>query len=199
MKSIFKYLVLILLCYSCNTDNKMSKSNEQCNKKKEFKKNENSNNLIDFRTSIVASDSIYEKRRDERLDFCRVFVNALKKRDLKEIENKIEFPFFIECFVGKQKGDTVSKIEFISYYDRIFDNVLIEEMERYIYSLNNSNSIYDFQKGFDLRDDDFFTLSTSYKKPYENNGIEENFEYSRLFRFEKRNDRFKLIIVFCAE
>ncbi len=56
----------------------MSNGNNQNIENKTNTKSEESNNFIDFRLSNNVPDSIYEKRRNERLTFCRDFLKVIK-------------------------------------------------------------------------------------------------------------------------
>lgn len=144
--------------------------------------------------SINDNDSIYEQRRKEIINFCTSFIDALKSKELENIEDKIEFPLPVECFKNKGKGKIIDKSEFVLYSDSIFDNSFYKEMDKYMNGLKNSNQIYDYQIGYDLRDSDFFVVGSNYFRQIDS----YNDGYSILFRFEKRKGKYKLILVFCA-
>ncbi|MDR2955076.1 MAG: hypothetical protein LBV43_08345 [Prevotella sp.] len=138
--------------------------------------------------------SIYEDRKNEIIIFCISFMEALKSKELDSIVDKIEFPLEVECFIQKGKGKVIEREEFLSYYDSIFDNTFFIKIEEYANSLKKGSLVYDYQLGYDLRNEDFFTLGVNYVK--KTDVIHD--KYARIFRFEKRKGKYKLILIFCA-
>lgn len=143
----------------------------------------------------IINDSIYDQRKNEIIDFCILFIDALQLKDLKNIEDKIEFPLSVECFVTKERGKIINKNDFINYFDSIFDDSFYKEMDKYVSRLKNSNKIYDYQVGYDLRNEDYFVVGANYLRQIDSDYYDG---YSLLFRFEKRKGKYKLILVFCA-
>ncbi len=194
MKKIFYWIALLFLgCTSKNTNSVLQENN--LNDTISLYSIEKSEETMRMEIRN-ANDSIYEWRRKEITDFCELFIDALKSKELKKIEDKIEFPLSVECFVNKEKGEIIDKSEFMLYSDSIFDNSFYREMEEFVKALKKSTKIYDYQIGYDLREEDFFTLGSNYVRFSPRDSLYD--EYAIICRFEKRNGRYKLILVFCA-
>ncbi|MDD3280589.1 MAG: hypothetical protein PHC83_03350 [Bacteroidales bacterium] len=192
MKIVVYCIIILFISNSCENSNKVLQKNN-LNDTISLYSIEKSKDTMRVETRNI-NDSIYEQRRKERIDFCVIFMDALKSKELKNIEDKIEFPLSVECFVTKEKGKVIDKKDFILYFDSIFDDSFYKEMDKYMNGLKNSDQIYDYQIGYDLRDSDFFVVGSNYFRQIDS----YNDEYSILFRFEKRKGKYKLILVFCA-
>ena len=68
-------------------------------------------------------------------------------------------------------------------------------MDKYVSRLKNSNKIYDYQVGYDLRNEDYFVVGANYLRQIDSDYYDG---YSLLFRFEKRKGKYKLILVFAG-
>jgi|BioPla2DNA2_1021312.scaffolds.fasta_scaffold42668_1 hypothetical protein len=192
MKRIYFCVALLFLLFNCKKTNEVLQENNLCDTIRLYSIEESEDRTIEETRSI--NNSIYEQRRKEIINFCTSFIDALKSKELENIEDKIEFPLSVECFVTKEKGKVIDKKDFILYFDSIFDDSFYKEMDKYMNGLKNSDQIYDYQIGYDLRDSDFFVVGSNYFRQIDS----YNDGYSILFRFEKRKGKYKLILVFCA-
>lgn len=193
MKKIILYVLSLLLYCACSDGQNRVKSSQD-------------NTPIDTNYYLLdkipeekeilksADSSIYKARKEEIVTFCISLMETLKSKELDRILDIIEFPLEVECFAHHERGKVIEKEEFLSYYDSIFGDAFFTEMEEYANSVRETSFIYDYQSGHDLRDEDFFTLGLNYIR--EVDGTDD--EYGRIFRFEKREGKYKLILVFCA-
>lgn len=192
MKKILYCIALLFLGCTCKNTNSVLQENN-LNDTISLHSTTKSKKIMRVKTRNI-NDSIYEQRKKEIIDFCVLFIDALKSKELKNVEDKIEFPLSVECFINKEKGKIIDKNEYTLYYDSIFDSSFYREMDKYVKALKKSTKIYDYQIGYDLRNEDFFTLGANYVR-----SIDSLYdEYAILFRFEKRKGKYKLIHVFCA-
>jgi hypothetical protein len=120
MKRIYFCVALLFLLFNCKKTNEVLQENNLCDTIRLYSIEESEDRTIEETRSI--NNSIYEQRRKEIINFCTSFIDALKSKELENIEDKIEFPLSVECFVTKEKGKVIDKKDFILYFDSIFDD-----------------------------------------------------------------------------
>ena len=129
---------------------------------------------------------------EEMVAFCDMFIETIQSDNIEKIKNVIDFPVWVECFKDFTFGDTITTDNFFQYKTVIFDDVFFENVRKFKTLLKKGNTEEDIDYGFDM-DTFHFRISTSYQ-------LDEKYDFgkNRLFRFEKHENKYKLVLVFCA-
>lgn len=154
-------------------------------------------NALHVEDTIHYSKTLSQEIKEELIVFCDLFVSAIQSNNIEDVKNVIDFPIWVECFKdfdeyhGFTFGDTITVDDFFKYRKLIFDNTFFNEVKEFKTLLKEDNTEDKIDYGFD-RETFHFRISTSHGKDDEWDGT------NRLFRFEKRENKYKLVLVFCA-
>jgi hypothetical protein len=197
MKNIISYLIICFGVLSYN-ENKNTHNDS-------FLLKINKDNIIsDSKDTIpylkVMNEFISQEKKEELVEFCDLFVEIIQTDDIEKVKTVIDFPIWVECFKDFNGytldeehyftfGDTITVDNFFQYRNLIFDDIFFKTMREKIFLKDEM-----FMKEFDI-ENSFFILTQYQCKYYLELGIGGK---TRLFRFEKRKNKYKLVLVFCA-
>lgn len=189
MKDKLILIFVLLLATACSANIKKERNIEKENRYSKIA------NVNEESTSCI-NNSVSPSVKNEIIVFCDLFASAIQSRNMAEIKNVIRFPIWVECFKDRSRGDTINQDDFLQYQELVFDSLFFKEIRDF----NRELTLYDTLSK--KRDSDIsekhFILSVPYL--YQEDFEEETyfFEKNRLFRFEKDDDSYKLVLVFCA-
>ena len=148
--------------------------------------------------SIIIQEPVFQEKRKKIIAFCDLFVSAIQSNNIEKVAQVIDFPIWVECYKNEKDngfsfGDTITENNYFHYKKLIFDKRVFRDIMKFKALLSKNNAVADIKKGFDIRED-FFRISIDYldgKKVYVGGT-------NRIFRFEKKDNTYKLVLVFCA-
>ena len=207
MKNIVLYVICFtLLLLSCNRKAIHSADNSDSCKSASYiiEDSINKDTIFieedDFDYSFFENDSIQDafltqEKREELIAFCDLFIASIQSNNIEKIKEVIVFPMWVECFKDWTYGDTITTDNFYKYRKRIFDDTFFKSMKEYRGFLNREIG-KDTVCGMGAS---FFIIYAHYffELPEEYKGTLDG-KKTRIFRFEKRDDKYKFMLVFCA-
>jgi hypothetical protein len=205
MKNLLLYLICVVLL-SCN-GNRYNSDNEPIVVSKIDKRfngiNQHSIEDRYFGIGTPLSSEIiqmpeYQEKRKEIIAFCDLFISTIQSNNIEKVAQVIDFPIWVECYRNEKNndfdwGDTITENNYFHYKKRIFDKRVFRDIMKFKALLMKNNVEVDEKEGFDIRED-CFRIGVDYldgKKVYIGG-------MSRIFRFERKDNTYKLVLVFCA-
>jgi len=191
MKNIALYLIIGLGLFSCKNKYIYNSDNDQI--LSSFVEDSITNEIIDpLENTKLYTKPLSQEIREELITFCDLFVSVIQSNNIEEIKNVVDFPIWVECFKDFTYGDTITVDNFFQYKRLIFDDIFFKDMQKFKILLKKDNTEDQIDYGFDMGTF-HFRISTSHQRDKE-----YGFESCRLFRFEKLDNKYKLVLVFCA-
>jgi hypothetical protein len=193
MRNITLYLIICLGLFSCN--NRYIYNSESKQILSSFSEDSTTNEIINdplIEERIFYPKTLSQEIREELLTFCDLFVSVIQSDNIEEIKNVVDFPIWVECFKDFTYGDTITVDNFFQYKRLIFDDIFFKDMQEFKTLLKKDKIENKIDYGFDMKTS-HFRISTSYQRDEE-----YGFESCRLFRFEKLENKYKLVLVYCA-